>query len=615
MTYPIPANEAERLNELGRIRFSEWRVSAALQNLCELAADIVGTPVSLVSLLGENEQVFAARHGIAISGTSRDVAFCAHTIMDSAPLLVEDATQDPRFADNSLVTGEPGIRAYAGVPIETSPGLRVGTICAIDYKPRRFSRSQVAKLKRIGLIGAAILNGHRTTMELGDELKARRQRERELWTAAHRDPLTGLANLKQFRETASRVLAQEAPDNACAVVIVDLDHFKLINDQWGHAEGDNYLRLVAKRMRASVRQCDIVSRIGGDEFAIILPRLSDRDRVTEIVERLRGNLKEIAFETGKPNLGRASIGIAVCPDHGNSLEELYRAADLALYESKALGRNTYRFYNPDTVTSANQIAACRQELQRAVEAREFIPYYQPIVDLRTGRAIGFEALARWRMWDGRIVPPADFQLALTDHEIAPELTRAMSAAIARDLDTWRQAGLRVGRIAINLSTADLLDRHFTKRFLAFFSTHNISPKNISVEVTETVMLGHRGGPIHTCLAELRAAGVTISLDDFGTGYAALQHLRDWPIDRLKIDKGFVRGCLQNKSDRVIISAVVQLANALGIGVTAEGIETMDQLRLLSDINCNVGQGFLLARPMAAEDVAGYIQKSLDPVRH
>ncbi len=610
MTYPIPANEGLRLKELKRLRSNEWGHSEALDKLCLIASKLLGTPVTLVSLVHKTEQRFVGKVGLGIDGTSRGVAFCAHTIMESEPLIVENASEDARFCTNPLVCDVPGIAAYAGIPLETAPGLRVGTLCAIDFKPRAFTEHDIEILRQLGGVAQSILHSHRSTLELAEEAKARRKREKELWIAAHRDPLTGAANLKALRNAAKRRLASVGPKRKCALLLLDLDHFKLINDQWGHAEGDAYLLSVTKQLRKSVRRWDTVARIGGDEFAVLMPGLTgDREIVTEIVGRIQSGLKSIAAETGKPTLGRVSIGVALAPEHGTTLDELHKAADLALYESKALGRNTCRIYDPAMTVRAEVDARKRHDFTAALEAGKLVPYYQPKVDLISGAPIGFEALARWEHDALGLVPPSEFTFAFQDKELAPHLTRAIALGVARDVVAWRKNGLTPGCVSINVSPPDLMDKKFPNRFLGILAQYGIPPECVAIEVTENVVMGNRGGLLHNTLAVLRQAGVIISLDDFGTGYASLQHLRDWPVDQVKIDRSFVGGCLRNKEDMAIVKAIVQLANALGLGVTAEGIETKEQLALLRSMRCDLGQGYLFSPAMPARDVPSYLQRA------
>lgn len=607
MSFPVPYNEAERLNELLALQPDEWGPSDALQSICEVAAWIARTPISLLSLIYSDEQCFAAHMGIAAPSNPREAAFCSNTILGSEPILVENLANDERFASNPLVIGEPGFRGYAGIPIETKPGLRLGTLCVIDYKPRTFSRRQVAMLSKLAKVATAIILSHHSSVELAGELSLKHQHEKELWEAAHQDPLTGLANLKALRVYAAKHLDEAPAGTSCALMLLDLDFFKSINDRWGHAEGDAYLCRVARQLKASVRQADLVARIGGDEFAVMLTAAAEPViPVAEIVERVQINLRNIAQQTGKDDLGRASIGVAFAPEHGKTLEKLHQAADLALYQSKAAGRNTCTFYDSAMKNRAAKQRKVREGLRKALAAGQIVPYYQPRIDLKSGTSTGFEALARWRHQTGKLILPSQFAFAFQDNELGPALTRVMTASVAADLAAWHQNGYRPGRIAINLSQPDLIDKNFPHTFFSILGNHGISPQAIAVEVTEMVVFGKLRGILHQCLLDLRRAGVSISLDDFGTGFAALQNLKEWPIDQVKIDRAFVRDCLADTGDNAIVRAIIQIAAAFRLDVTAEGIETNAQLALLKSLNCSGGQGYFFAAPMSAAEVPAFL---------
>ncbi len=613
MAFPIPANETVRLEHLRQLRSDEWGSSEALQELCSIASAVTQAPVALVSLLHENDQRFAAKIGIDLDGTSRDIAFCAHTIMSAEPMLVSDATADKRFASNALVTDAPHIRAYAGVPLEAAPGVRVGTLCAIDFEPRKFSNEQIDLLSKLGTVASSLLQLHRMRLELEEEIAARRLREEELWEAAHRDLLTGLPNLKQFREFATKVLDDATGGQGCALILIDLDHFKSVNDRWGHAEGDAYLREVAVQLTLSIRKQDLAARLGGDEFGVILADIDGQDEATYIAKRILSNLKLIADRMGRPDLGRASLGIALSPQHSKNLDDLYKAADFALYAAKTAGRNTHRVYIPHFNRRSADGTNIFRDYRRGLEAGEFVPYYQPKVELQKRALAGFEALARWNTAGRGVLAPADFQDLLEDVELAPLLTRSMLTQMAKSLFFWQELGLDCGPLAVNVSAPDFFNEDFATDFLRIISDHKLQPQSFVLEVTERVFVEDHDKSLYKTLQTLQDSGVLIALDDFGTGYAGLQHLRTLPVNAVKIDRMFIRDCLEDSRDSAIVEGIIQMADSIGLGVTAEGIETEAQLEHLRNLQCEMGQGYIFARPMPFADVPDYVRNFGHPI--
>ncbi|WP_170937063.1 MULTISPECIES: GGDEF domain-containing protein [Rhodomicrobium] len=582
--------------------------SEALREICAIASAVMETPISLVSMLHEKDQRFAAQIGLELGESSGGMAFFNQTMLTPEATLVEDAAADARFASNPLVTEPPHVRAYAGVPLEAEPGTPVGALCAIDFEPHAFTDAQIALLTKLGAVASSVLHMHRMRLELKEEMAARHLREQDLWDAAHCDNLTGLANLKQFREFATAILDRQSQTRGCALILLDLDHFKSVNDRWGHAEGDVYLRRVAGQLTLSVRKQDLVARIGGDEFAILLTDIDGQEAPRRFAERILNNLHGIAEITGNPDLGRASLGIALAPLHASTLDDLYRCADAALYAAKTTGRNVCRLYIPRLDRRSANPANISREYRRALEAREFVPYYQPKFDLKTMTLVGFEALARWDTNDAGVLAPADFHGLFDDKELAPLLTRSMLMQMTAHRQAWQHTGLDCGVLGINASAADFLNEDFAREFLGVIADHQLRPQDFILEVTEQIILEDKDTRLFDMLKFLKKAGVLIVLDDFGTGYAGLKHLKNWPVDRIKIDRMFVRDCLEDARDRAIVDGIIKMAGALGLGVTAEGIETAEQLALLQSMNCEMGQGYLFARPMPAAEVPDYVRE-------
>lgn len=607
MGIPIPDNEELQPTHLLELRPGEWGQDIALQEICEVAAQIMRTPASLVSLLHEKDQRLVAAIGLEISSISRDLAFCAHTMAAQKPMLVVDAVADHRFASNPLVRAAPYIRAYAGVPLEAACGVRVGTLCAIDFEPREFSHQQIELLSKLGAIASAVLKLHKTCLGLESEMAVRHSPDQELWPVAHSDLLTGLANLKQFHQLASPLIDKAFVTRGCALIIIDLDDLESVNEQWGRAEGDDYLRRVARQLKSSIHKEDLVARLGGDEFAILLTD-TDKGKAICFAERILSNLKTIADITGNPGLGCASVGIALAPQHGTLIDDIYKFANAALHSAKSAGGDRCHFYLQQSSRRSPTAADRNGEYRRALEAEEFVPYYQPKFELQKRTLAGFEALARWNTNARGVLAPSEFLDLLENEELASLLTRSMLIQMARHLRAWQDLGLSCGSLAINASAGDFLNEDFADDFLRIVSEHNLQPRDFVLEVTERIIMEEHDKRLHDSLNNLQKSGVIISLDDFGTGYAGLQHLRNWPVNQIKIDRMFIRDFLKNSRDSAIVESIIQMSDAIGLSVTAEGIETPEQLELLRNLHCEMGQGDLFARPMPCADVPEYVRK-------
>jgi diguanylate cyclase (GGDEF)-like protein len=483
----------------------------------------------------------------------------------------------------------------------------VGTLCVIDFKPRDFSQQQIVMLSKLGAIASSVLTLHKSCLGLERESTVRRPRDQDASPVANGDLLTGLANLKEFYRFASPHLDQAFATRGCALIIIDLDDLESVKEQWGRSEGDNYLRWVAKQLKSSIGEEDRVARLGGDAFAILLTDANEAQAVS-FAERVLINLQTITEITGKPDLGRASIGLALAPAHGAFIDDIFKFAETALHSAKSEGGNRCQLYVPlnngPPPTTANRHA----EYRRALGAGEFIPYYQPKFELQKRTLAGFEALARWNTRTCGVLPPSEFLDLIENEELASRLTRSMLVQMARDLRVWQDLGLNCGSLAINACAGDFRNEDFADHFLRTVSDHDLQPRDFVLEVTERIVLEEHDKRLHDSLANLQKSGVIISLDDFGTGYAGLQHLRNWPVNQIKIDRMFVRDILRDSRDSAIVQSMIQMADAIGLSVTAEGVETSEQLELLRSLHCEIGQGDLFARPMPSVDVPDYVRK-------
>jgi diguanylate cyclase (GGDEF)-like protein/PAS domain S-box-containing protein len=422
--------------------------------------------------------------------------------------------------------------------------------------------------------------------------------------AAH-DSMTGLLNRAAFTEHVSAALAARG-DRAVAVLFIDLDHFKVVNDSLGHALGDVLVTTVAQRLRSTLRPDNVVARFGGDEFVVLCANLSGEDAAAAIARRLLDAVAEPVLMMNEEIFVTASIGIAVADDPDTS-ETLLRHADAAMYRAKNDGRARAVLFQPDDHGAA--IAALRtgSDLHRALERDELVVHYQPIVTLRTGRVIGFEALLRWNHPERGLIAPADFIPLAEDTGLIVPIGAWVLETACHQLVRWqavRDRDTKRGRLAmnVNLSPRQLADPTLSKTVARILAETEVDPNAVCLELTENALMQNAASAT-AALRALRDLGVYISIDDFGTGYSSLSYLKRFPVTALKIDRSFIDGLGRDNEDTSIVEAIVTLAHALGLTAVAEGLETPTQLDALRVIGCDYAQGFLLGRPLPP-DVLG-----------
>jgi diguanylate cyclase (GGDEF)-like protein len=418
------------------------------------------------------------------------------------------------------------------------------------------------------------------------------------------DALTGLANRKLLLARTSQVLdGLQLADGRVALILLDLDRFKDINDTLGHPAGDGVLQVVAARIKEAVRPGDLVARLGGDEFAVLLLDLEDEATVTDVAKRIRAALHEPISLDGTLIDLDASLGIALFPDHGDDFDQLHRHADVAMYVAKLSGGGVAK-YDPEKDTNSLARLGLLGELRHAVESGGLELYYQPKVSVATGDVVGVEALVRWQHPTLGLVMPDDFIPLAEQSGLMPRLTDSLLDQALAQRAAWDADGLALV-VAVNVSVRDLLDHGFADRVAAALARHDIAPDALMLEITERRLLADfdRGGRV---LAELVASGVHISLDDFGTGYSSLTLLKQLPVCELKIDQSFVSRIGDSEADATIVGSIVELAHALDLTVVAEGVETIDVLARLEALGCDQAQGWLVGLPMDAASATAWI---------
>ncbi|NEU13084.1 EAL domain-containing protein [Methylobacterium sp. BTF04] len=447
------------------------------------------------------------------------------------------------------------------------------------------------------------------------DITSRKAVEERIRVTANHDVLTGLPNRALFQATLDTVLASaEATQGQVGLIILDLDAFKEVNDTLGHEAGDTLLKEVGQRLSGAVAPGDLVARLGGDEFVIIAPS-GGRDARPRCIHDLAANILAALSPTmpvaGRILAPRASLGLALYPEHAANPTDLFTNADLALYAAKASGRNRATLFVPALRASIEDRVTVAREMRSALVEGGLIPFYQPKVNLATGAVVGFEALARWEHPTRGLLAPAAFATVFDDSEIGMAVGQCLMRKIFADVAGWIALGLDPGRVFLNLSSAQFAQGDLAERLLADLDSAGLPRDRIGIEVTETVLLGGHGDRVSPVLDTLHAAGIRVALDDFGTGYASLTHLKQYPVDEIKIDRSFVRDLERDANDAAIVAAVLQLGHSLRIDVTAEGVETEAQALFLEREGCTFVQGYLYSKPMPKSRVPWFLQNRPD----
>jgi diguanylate cyclase (GGDEF)-like protein len=436
-----------------------------------------------------------------------------------------------------------------------------------------------------------------------EDITERRRAEAKISHLARHDLLTNLPNRLRFRERLEEAFAKLEPGRGCAILCLDLDHFKTVNDTLGHPVGDELLKVVAGRLLSAVNGTDMVARIGGDEFAIVQTAVRRPEQCSELaahIVELVGRPYEI--DGRKIDIG-TSVGIAIAPSDGTNPDQLLKNADMALYLAKSDGRGTHRFFEREMDRRLQARHGLELDLRAAISKGEFELHYQPIIRLSDGRVSGFEALVRWNHPQrGRIAPLQFIPLAEETGLILPLGEWVLRTACAQAAQ-WSQPA----SVAVNLSAAQFKGRNLVQVVLSALASSGLPPSRLDLEITESVLLQDEANTLAT-LHQLRDLGVRISMDDFGTGYSSLAYLRSFPFDKIKIDRSFVRDMPERNDSRAIIRAVASLAKSLEIATIVEGIETEEQLEMAKAEGCIEAQGYLFSKPMPESEIDGFLFK-------
>jgi diguanylate cyclase (GGDEF)-like protein len=435
------------------------------------------------------------------------------------------------------------------------------------------------------------------------DVTERRQAEARIAHMAHHDALTGLPNRVRFQERLDEILdGLQGSGTKAAVLYLDLDRFKFINDSLGHPVGDQLLKVVAGRLRECLRPSDMVARLGGDEFAVVLSDVSGPEDVARIASKLVAALSERYRIQDHELVAGVSIGIVMAPSDGTTHETLLRNADLGLYRAKAEGRGRYHFFEAEMERRAKLRRSLELDLRKAFEHGEFELYYQPLVNTVTQAVNGCEALLRWKHPERGMIPPSEFIPLAEEIGLIVPLGEWVLRQACVDAAKWPEAT----KVAVNLSPVQFRTKGLLNAVVSALAHAGLPAQRLELEITESVLLAETSANLST-LHQLRDLGVRISLDDFGTGYSSLSYLRTFPFDKIKIDQSFVRELAERPDSMAIVRAVAGLGASLGVSTTAEGVETEEQLERLRGEGCTEVQGYLFSRPKPACDIMEFLR--------
>ncbi|MEO8380069.1 MAG: EAL domain-containing protein, partial [Acidobacteriota bacterium] len=493
-----------------------------------------------------------------------------------------------------------GIYARPHEVLEIATLLRgVGTLNSVEVEMRRVDGEPLWVLQNVVLVGDELTGViHTTVVDISDRKRA----EEQIEFHAYHDVLTGLPNRKLFTDRLRQSLTRaRRAVRALAVMFIDIDHFKTINDTLGHTAGDDLLLEMARRLRACVREDDTVARLGGDEFTIILSDLRHPEDALAVAQKILEMVQLPLTIAEMPIVVTASIGIALYPEDGGDPEALLRNADSAMYRAKEAGRNTVQLCTDEMKTRAMDRLSIESRLRTAVREQQFVLVYQPQISLVSGKTVGVEALVRWNDPERGLVEPAEFIPIAEESRLIVPLGEWVLRTACMQIRQWQDRGAGTLRIAVNLSARQFQQHDLVDMVRSALADAGLRPSCLELEITETTAMQNAEVTVDV-LRALRALGVGISIDDFGMGYSSLNYLRRFPLTGVKIDRAFVTDLPTNDGDAAIVTAVIGMARSLRLRVIAEGVETAEQFAFLRDHDCDEGQGYYFGRPVSAEEM-------------
>ena len=502
----------------------------------------------------------------------------------------------------AIMGREPAPRALAMFPLASAGTINGVLGLAFMEEGRGFDDETVASLTQFAQFASLALDNARRYGVLQDELHERRSVERQLAYHATHDDLTGLSNRTVFMERLEQAVkrSQRSKKHNYAVLFLDLDRFKNVNDSLGHESGDYLLGAIARRLEACVRPDDVVARLGGDEFAVLLENVTETE-IREMAGCILEDLMPPVSLWGHQVFTTTSIGVTTSAMHYDTSADVLRDADTAMYRAKATGGSTYTIFDAAMRVRVVSLLQMEGDLRRAVDHNEFRVFYQPIVTLATGDAIGYEAVVRWQHPERGLLAPAEFIEVAEETGVIVFVDQFVMREACRQMRVWQEMDPALANISlsVNLSSKQFMQPGLVDYVHDVLRDTGFKADCLRLEITESIFIANTDAAV-TALEQLRTLGVRVDIDDFGTGYSSLRYLRRFPVDTLKIDQSFVRNLETVSEDQGVVQAIVTLAHTLGLTVVAEGVETEEQRALLGGLTCDFAQGYLFARPMDRE---------------
>ena len=520
-------------------------------------------------------------------------------------LVVDDARQDVRTSEFNHDYLEPlDIYSLLDIPIIQNNEF-FGIICHESTGGIRHWSFQEQEFTLTLANNIALSLEIKKRYEVQEKLRIQKE---ELDYQAHHDQLTGLPNRTLFIDR----LKQSIKNNhrratKVALLFIDLDRFKEINDSLGHDAGDQVLKILSKRLKDQIRDCDTLTRLGGDEFTIILDDIRESDVLVNIIQKLLSCTKEAIFINGQNLYVTLSIGISLFPDDGDTVEALLKNADAAMYKAKESGRNTYEFYTMEMTIKAVERVVMEANLRQAIHRNELYLNYQPQYDANNDRLIGMEALIRWKNRDLGLIPPDKFIPFAEETGLIVEIDRWVMDTSMKQFAQWYQEGLNPGTLSLNLAMKQLQNNDCVSFVKSLLTKYHFCENWLEFEITEGCIMKDPDAAIKT-LDQIKALGISLAIDDFGTGYSSLSYLKRLPIDTLKIDRAFIMELPDNEEDEAITKAIIALAKSLNLNLIAEGVETVEQKNFLIEHGCDWIQGYYYARPLSNSDMHAHLKK-------
>jgi diguanylate cyclase (GGDEF)-like protein len=614
----IPVDEARRLTALHATRLLGSAPEEAFDRITRMAARLLDAPTALVSLVDQDVQWFKSRCGFEPAQTAREISFCGHAILEHEPLVVGDATQDPRFCDNPLVLGEPHVRFYAGVQLYSVDRMPIGTLCVLDTVPRRLGAEELDILRDLARMVEQLIH-HRQLAIAAQALHSQvlvDAANPELNAAAgqvefllNHDVLTGLSNRQALVRSIGSSLARWRKDGTPALVAaINLDKFKRLNEALGHHAGDQALVSVTWSLQSLLRPEDVLARVGNDEFVVLLPGLGDdsvaRDRLRQLMQAVH---REFKTPSGGAIPLTTSIGYAIFPHDGDDADTLLANAALATRRAKLLGGGLIQHFSEDLKRAFERKLALESQLRAALDHKELFLLYQPKIALKDGSVAGLEVLLRWRHPVHGLVPPAEFIPVAEEAGLIVEIGEWVLKSAVDQCLAWRAEGVPAVPVAVNLSARQFHRTDIVGTVDTVVRDAGLEPGALELELTESMSVEcpERSADL---MGRLRRLGVTLSIDDFGTGYSSLSYLKRLPVDKLKIDRSFVQDMHQSAESMTMVKAIIAMAHSLRLEVIAEGVELEEQLEGLRAAGCDQIQGFYYSQPLSPEDCASYLRR-------